>query len=277
MGKTVLKRFIKNKRAVIGLVIFGVLLFLALTADLYIDYDTQVINQNIASQLQGPSPEHWMGTDAYGRDIFFRLIYGTRVSLAISFSTMILATFFGVVIGSSCGYFGGRLDIIVMRIMDVFLSIPAIILAIAIVASLGTGAVNLVIAMTLSYIPSLSRIVRSAVMSVKNNDYVRAAKAMGASNFRIITTHVLTNALGPIIVQFTLGIGDAIMGTAGLGFLGLGIQPPLPEWGNMLAAGKEYIRYMPYMVVFPGLFIMLTVLSLNLIGDALRDALDARV
>lgn len=277
MGKTVLKRFAKNKRAVVGMTIFAVLVFLALTADLYIDYDTQVINQDISQQLLKPSADHWMGTDSYGRDIFFRLVYGTRVSLAISFSTMILATFFGVIIGAACGYYGGRLDTIVMRIMDIFLSIPALLLAIAIVASLGTGAVNLVIAMTLSYIPGLSRIVRSAVMTVKNNDYVRAAKAMGASDFRIITTHVLTNALGPIIVQFTLGIGDTIMGTAGLGFLGLGIQPPLPEWGNMLAAGKEYIRYLPYMVVFPGLFIMLTVLSLNLIGDALRDALDARV
>ena len=218
-----------------------------------------------------------MGTDDYGRDILARVIYGTRISLTIGLTTVACAMAAGIVIGAVSGYFGGRLDNVIMRVMDVFMSIPSMLLAIAVVASLGPGIVNIMIAVGLALVPGYSRVVRSAVLSVRNKEFVQAAKAVGDSHFSIILHHIIPNALAPVIVQATLGVGEVIITAAGLSFLGLGIAPPMPEWGAMLSEGREFIRYMPHLVLFPGLSIMITVLALNLLGDGLRDALDPRM
>ena len=271
------RRFFRNKQAVIGLVIFVMLVFVAVFADVLVDYDNQVIKQDIVNKRQPPSSEHLMGTDDYGRDILARVIYGTRISLTIGLTTVACAMAAGIVIGAVSGYFGGRLDNVIMRVMDVFMSIPSMLLAIAVVASLGPGIVNIMIAVGLALVPGYSRVVRSAVLSVRNKEFVQAAKAVGDSHFSIILHHIIPNALAPVIVQATLGVGEVIITAAGLSFLGLGIAPPMPEWGAMLSEGREFIRFMPHLVLFPGVSIMITVLALNLLGDGLRDALDPQM
>ena len=218
-----------------------------------------------------------MGTDALGRDVMARLIYGARISLTIGLITAISALTIGGLIGAVAGFYGGKLDDILMRIMDIFLSLPSMLLAIAVIASLGSGITNIMIAVAVSYIPYYARIIRSSVLSIRNKEYIESARAIGTSDFRIIMKHIIPNAIGPVIVQATLGVGEIIISAAGLSFLGLGIEPPLPEWGKMLSEGKEVIRSSPYLVIFPGLCIMTTVLSLNLLGDGLRDALDPRL
>lgn len=267
-------KYKKSKSAMLGLVVFAIIVLIALFASVIVDYDTQVIAQDISNKLQTPSLEHWFGTDAYGRDMFARIVYGTRISLVIGVTTTAVSMFFGIVLGSISGYFGNKIDSIIMRIMDVFMSIPSMLLAIAVVASLGSGIVNIMIAVTIAIVPGYARIVRASVLSIKNKEYVQSARAIGDTHFNIIRRHILPNCAGTIIVQATLGVGSIIITAAGLSFLGLGISPPTPEWGSMLAEGKEYIRYYPHLVVIPGLAIMITVLSLNLLGDGLRDALD---
>lgn len=273
----IFKRLCRNKTAIIGGVVVVFLLLLAIFADVLHDYDTQVIKQDIMARLQSPSSEHWFGTDEMGRDIFARVCYGAKYSLLISFCAAVISLAIGLVCGALAGYYGGWIDMIVMRFMDVLLAIPGTLLAIAIVASLGSSITNLIIALSVSGIPGFSRIVRSSVLTVRDNDYIEAAKAIGATDKTIIFKHVLPNGMAPLIVQSTLRIASVILTTAGLSFLGLGVPAPHPEWGAMLSNARSYIRDYSYMALFPGLAIMTTILCLNLLGDGLRDALDPRL
>lgn len=267
----------KNKMALLGLGILVILVLLALFADVIADYDTVVIKQNLANRLKGPSAEHWLGTDEFGRDIFARLIHGARVSLKVGIIAVGISIVLGGILGALAGFYGGRIDNIIMRIMDVFLAVPSILLAIAIVSALGPSILNLMVAISISSVPSYARIVRASVLSIRDQEFVEAARAIGANNARIIFRHIIPNSLAPVIVQGTLGVASAILSTAGLSFIGLGIQPPAPEWGSMLSGGRQYLRYAWWVTTFPGVAIMITILSLNLLGDGLRDALDPRL
>lgn len=270
-------RLKKNKQAMLGLTVFIAIVLLAVAAPIFIDYDSQVVAQDIGNKLSSPSREHPLGTDGYGRDILARLIYGARISITIGVITAFCALFVGGLIGAVAGFYKGGVDNILMRIMDVFLSLPSTLLAIAVIAALGSSIINLMIAVAVSYMPIYARVIRSSVLSIRNKEYIESARAIGTSDFRIIRKHIIPNAIGPVIVQATLGVGEIIIAAAGFSFLGLGIEPPLPEWGKMLSEGREVIRSMPSQVVYPGLCILVTVLSLNLLGDGLRDALDPRL
>lgn len=274
--KEIVKRLFRNRSAVMGMIIFMCIIVIALSADMLFDYETQVIKQDIMNRLQAPSSEHWFGTDEMGRDIFARTMYGAKYSLKIGFSASIISLAIGLVIGAVAGYYGGWIDMVIMRIMDVLLAIPGTLLAIAIVAALGSSVNNLIIAMSISGIPGFARIVRSSVLTVKDNEYVEAARAIGATDKTIIFGHVLPNGMAPLIVQATLRVANVILSTAGLSFLGLGVPAPHPEWGALLTNARSYIRDYSYMCLFPGLAIMTTILSLNLFGDGLRDALDPK-
>ena len=271
------KRLCRNKTAVLGLIIVIALALIALLSPVFYDYDSQIIKTNYSAALQGPSAEHWFGTDEMGRDIFNRVMYGSTTSLSIGLVTVIVALTGGLLLGATAGYYGGKVDMIIMRIMDIFLAVPGTLLAICIVASLGNSIMNLVIAQAVSSIPSFSRVVRGAVITARDAEYVEAARAIGAKDARIIFKDVLPNSLAPIIVQTTLQVASVILSIAGLSFIGLGIPAPRPEWGAMLSASRAYIRDYSYMCLFPGLAIMTTILSLNLLGDGLRDALDPRL
>ncbi len=271
------RRLKRNKMAILGLVILIILVLLALFADVIANYDNVVIKQNLAHRLQGPSAAHWLGTDEFGRDIFARLVHGTRVSLQVGIVAVGISIVIGGILGAVAGYYGGKLDNTIMRIMDIFLAVPSILLAIAIVSALGPSIINLMLAISISSVPSYARIVRASVLSIRDQEFIEAAKAIGASNTRIIFRHIIPNSLAPVIVQATLGVASAILSTAGLSFIGLGIQPPAPEWGSMLSGGRQYLRYAWWVTTFPGVAIMITILSLNLLGDGLRDALDPRL
>ncbi len=267
----------KNKLAMFGLVLMGLMLLTALCAGIFLDYDTQVIGQSIRQRLQWPSAAHWFGTDQYGRDLFARVIWGSRISLFVGFFTVGIAMSVGSLIGAFAGYYGGRVDNILMRIMDVFLAMPGTIMAVAIVGALGPGIINVLMAMSICRIPQFARIVRSAIISIRSQEFVEAARCCGSRDLRIIFRHILPNAVGPIVVQATIGMATTILGVAGLSFIGLGIEAPLPEWGSMLSEAKSQMMYQPYLMFFPGIAIVLAVLALNLIGDGLRDALDPRM
>lgn len=271
------RRLKKNRMAVLGICLIGMFILMAIFADVIADYDTEVIKINVRERLEGPSMNHWFGTDEYGRDIFARIVHGTRISLFVGVISVGIALSIGGTLGALAGYYGGRLDNIIMRFLDILLAIPSILLAICIVAALGASIVNLMIAVGISNIPGFARVVRASVLSVKDQEYVEAARAIGARDHTIILRHVLPNALAPVIVFATLKVATAIMATAGLSFIGLGVKPPAPEWGSMLAGGRAFIRDQMYIVLFPGLAIMTTILSLNLLGDGLRDALDPRL
>jgi peptide/nickel transport system permease protein len=268
-------RLKKNKLALVGLFIIIILVLVAIFADFIASYD--YADQNLKLALKGPSSEHWFGTDEFGRDIFSRIVYGSRVSLKVGFIAVSIAVIIGGFLGAISGYYGGKIDNVIMRFMDILLAIPGILLSISIVAALGPGLIKLMIAVGISSVPQYARIVRASVLSVKDHEFIEAAKAMGASDFRIIVTHILPNCLAPIIVQATLGVALAILTVAGLSFIGLGIQPPTPEWGAMLSGGRSYIRDYSYMTIFPGLAIVLIIFALNVLGDGLRDALDPKL
>lgn len=267
-------RLRKNKLAMLGLAILVVMVALAVCADWIADYDTNVTGMNMAERLQTPSAKHWFGTDSYGRDVFARIIHGSRLSLSLSIFAMLAAVAIGSIIGAIAGYYGGRVDDVLMRLMDILLAIPPMLMSISIVAALGHSMVNLMIALSLAYIPVFARVIRSSILTVKGQEFIEAAKACGTSNARIILRHIIPNAIGPIIVQATLAMGSTILIISSLSFMGMGIQPPQPEWGTMLYEGRDLIRTSPYLVIFPGIAIALAVLSLNLLGDGLRDALD---
>ncbi len=270
-----LRRLFRNKLAIIGMVILGLFVFCAIFAPWIAPYDP--IAQDITRRREPPSWEHPFGLDEVGRDLLSRVIYGARVSLYVGVASVSLAIIAGTLIGAVSGYAGGWIDNVIMRIMDIMLAFPSLLLAIAIVAILGPGLLNMLYAIAFVSIPAYARIVRASVLAAKEMDYTLAARAIGCSSSRILFRHIMPNCLTPIIVQGTLGIATAILDAAGLSFLGLGAQPPTPEWGAMLGQGRGSVFTAPHVVIFPGLAIMLSVLGFNLLGDGLRDALDPRL
>lgn len=273
--------FSVNRGAVIGLFVFGILLIVAIFAPLIAPYAPDV--QFRDALLRPPfwdanaDPRFLLGTDPVGRDMLSRLIHGARYSLFIGFFVVVGALIVGVVLGVLAGYFRGWVDVLIMRIMDIILAFPPLLLALVLVAILGPGLFNAMIAIALVLQPHFARLVRAAVMAEKSREYVTAAKLSGASHFRLMMITILPNCLGPLIVQATLSFSNAILEAAALGFLGMGAQPPTPEWGTMLASAREFILKAPWVVTFPGLAILITVLAINLIGDGLRDALDPKL
>lgn len=275
--KLVWKRFLKNKLAVAGLIVLSLIIVVAIFADVIYDYDLDAIELNSEMRLKPPSKMHPLGTDEGGRDILARIIYGARISLPIAFATILIATIVGGLLGAIAGYGSRRVDNIIMRFMDIFLAIPSILLSIAIVSALGASVTNLLIAISVSNIPPFARIVRASVLSIRNEEYIEAARLVGANDLRITLRHILPNAMAPIIVQATLCIAGSILSIASLSFIGLGIVPPTPEWGSMLSTGRQFIRHAWWITTFPGIAIILSILSLNLMGDGLRDALDPKM
>ncbi len=277
------RRFKKNKLALSGMIVLLALVLIALSTiviDLVTDnaiYNNKVIKQNLRLRLQGPSKDHIFGLDEFGRDIFMRMIWAVRYSLFMGTIAIALSTIVGVILGSIAGYYGKVTDNIIMRFMDVLLAIPSMLLATAIVAALGTSLTNVLIAIAISYVPTFARTVRASVLTIKDQEFIEATRAIGASDLRIIFKYILPNSMAPLIVQATLGVAGAILSIAGLSFLGLGIQPPTPEWGSMLSSARSYIREGWHITVIPGLGIMITILALNVMGDGLRDALDPRL
>nr|WP_077327994.1 nickel transporter permease [Virgibacillus siamensis] len=276
LWKDVFFRLIKSKTSLIGLCIILLLIVTAIFAPLIATHNPTSY-ESITNRYQPPSAEHFLGTDALGRDIFSRIVYGTRISIQIGVFTVAISMIIGVLLGGIAGYFGKWIDQIIMRVVDILMAFPSILLAIALVAVLGPSLQNAMIAVGIVGIPQFARIVRSAVLSVKETEYIEAAKAIGAKNGRVLMQHVLPNCLAPIIVQATLSVGTAILDAAGLSFLGLGAQPPTPEWGAMLSDGRAALQNAPWVVAFPGIAIFLVVLGFNLFGDGLRDALDPRL
>lgn len=277
MAAEIWQRLLRNKMAMLGLAILAILALLAIFADVIADYDTMVVAQNIPERLQGPSAAHWFGTDEFGRDIFARIIHGGRVSLVVGLISVSVSLLAGGSLGAFAGFYGGRVDNVIMRVMDIFLAVPSILLAITIVAALGTNLVNVMLAIGVSGIPTFARIVRAAVMGVKDQEFVESARAIGETNTAIIFREILPNCMAPIIVQSTLSVASAILSSASLSFIGLGVQPPDPEWGAMLSSGRNFLRDAMHITLFPGLAIVVTILALNLLGDGLRDALDPRL
>lgn len=269
------RRFKKHKVALFGLVLLFVLILVAIFAEQLAPYGYD--EQNAKTKFIAPSPEFPFGTDNFGRDILSRIIYGSRISLQVGLISVIVSSTIGVVLGVLAAYYGGTLDNIIMRFLDVLMAIPGMIFAVAIAASLGPGIDKMMLAIGLGHAPQFARVVRATVLSVKEQEYVEAARLMGDSDLKIITKHILPNAMAPMVVQATLNVGTSVISAASLSFLGLGIQPPIPEWGSMLASARGYLRDYWWMTTFPGFMIMITVLSLNLVGDGLRDALDPRL
>lgn len=276
-------QFKHNKLAVAGLII--ILLFIVtIIATLVIDlvtgntfYEEYIVKQNLQLRLAKPSLAHPFGCDEFGRDLLLRILWGTRLSMAIGVVAIILSVLMGAPFGMIAAYYGGKVDNIIMRIMDVLLAVPYMLLAMAIVAALGTSTVNLLIALAVSGIAKYARVARAAVLTVKDSEFVEAARAVGASDFTILFKYILPNALAPILVQISLGIGDSILAVAGLSYLGLGVQPPQPEWGAILTTARTYMRDAMHISIFPGLFLVVAVIAFNLFGDGLRDALDPKL
>ena len=271
----VMKRLSRQKGAMLGLAIVIVMLVLAVLSPWIIPYPYEELN--VKEAFQTPSAAHLFGTDNLGRDVFSRLLYGARYSLLIGFGAAALSHLLGMILGSVAGYFGGKVDNILMRICDVFQSIPNIIMNIVLVCALGDGMDKTILALGLSATPNVARIMRSSILSIRKMEYIDAATSVNCSNARIIVKHAIPNALSPILVNFTMGVAGAIMGAVTLSYIGLGVQPPNPEWGAMLTAGRQYILKYPYLCIFPGLMIVITILALNLLGDGLRDAMDPKL
>lgn len=269
------RRLSRSKTAIIGLFIVGLYVLTAIFGPYLAPHDP--IAQDLSKTFSAPSAQHLMGCDEFGRDIFSRIIHGARVSLIIQFNSVVIALVVGIALGAMGGYFGGLIDEVIMRFMDVMLAFPGMLLALAIVAMLGPNLTNLIVAIGIYSVPQFARVTRGAVISVKKNEYVTAAKAIGESDLSIVVRYVLPNALSPIIVQTTLRMATVLLTAAGLGFLGLGVQPPTPEWGTMLSGARMYLRTAPFVAFFPGLAIMLVVLGFNFFGDGLQDALNPRL
>lgn len=269
------RSFKKNKLAIVGLSLVTFFILLAIFAPLIAPYE--YADQKLSDKHLAPSSEHWFGTDEFGRDIFSRILYGSRISLWVGFISVAGSVIVGSFLGIIAGYYGKWVDTIISRIFDIILAFPSILLAIAVVSALGPSLRNALIAIAIINVPTFGRLLRSRVLSVKEEEYIVAAKAIGMKDSRILIHHILPNSLAPIIVQGTLAIATAIIECAALGFLGMGAQAPTPEWGKMLADSREFILQAPWTVLFPGLAIMLTVLGFNLMGDGLRDALDPRM
>ena len=268
-------RFRKNKLAMAGLFLLLLMMLAILAAPLYVPYE-QVVKQNIVDKFTPPCAEYWFGTDQFGRDLFARIVYGGRISLFMGLAVVAISFVAGYALGGAAGYFGGKVDSVIMRIVDMFMAIPAMLLSMAVVAALGTGVDKLLVALSISQIPRFTRVVRSSIMTLRNQEFVEAAKCCGTSSARIILKHILPNGMGPVIVSATLTLGQVILSIASLGFLGIGVSSPTPEWGTILSENKVHIRYYPYLGLIPGICIALAVMAVNFIGDGLRDALDPR-
>ncbi|HZK00208.1 MAG TPA: ABC transporter permease [Tissierellaceae bacterium] len=270
------RRYKKSKTAMFGLIVLSFIILAIIIGTILID-ETLVTQQNSSDRFHPSSLNYWFGADGFGRDIFARIVYGGRASLAIGFGSSFLALITGGTLGLLVGYYGGRFDNIVMRLVDIIISIPPILLSLAIVSALGATMTNLIIAITISRIPSFVRVIRSGVMGVTDNEYIEAAHSGGTSDFRIIFRHILPNVMSVVIVETTMSMSQLLLQAATLSFLGLGIQPPSPEWGAMLSEAREFMRIHPMLMVYPGIAIVFSTLSLSLIGDGLRDAFDPRL
>ena len=271
------RQYKKNKGAVVGLFVLCAFIIIAVVSSFIWDYKTDITGMNAAQRLLKPCKEHLFGTDHMGRDVLARVFYGTRYSLLIGFGSTLISTFFGIMFGAIAGYYGGKIEDITMRIVELLLMIPNMLLTIVIVSAFGISLGNLLLAQGLATIPHFTRNARAAIMTVRDSEYVEAARAMGVSDFKIILKHILPNALSPILVQVTSRIGGCIVGAAGFSFLGLGVPIPTPEWGAMLSDSRVHMRTYPHLVMFPGLAILILVLAINQIGDGLRDALDPKL
>jgi peptide/nickel transport system permease protein len=270
-----LKLLSEDMTGALGLVIVAVFVLLAFLAPAIAPADP--LEQNLENIRLAPSLEHLMGTDEFGRDLLSRVVHGARISLSVSFAAVVLSTAIGVIIGLFAGYFGGILDEVTMRLTDVLLSLPYFVLAIVIVSALGPGLTNSMLAIAISHTPSYIRLVRGSALSIKNEDYIKAAYVSGNSELRILFFHVLPNIMAPVIVLTTLHIADAFINLSSLSFIGLGAQPPTPEWGTIVATARAYLLVSPHLFVFPGLALLTVVLGFNLLGDAMRDILDPRL
>ena len=272
--REIMSRLAENKAAILGLAIFIIEVIIALVGWFWTPYGWETMD--FSNMYATPSWAHPLGCDEFGRDILSRLMYGARYSLVIGLGTVV-SVMIGIVVGSIAGFFGGIVDDVIMRLLDIIQAIPAMLLAVAISAVFGTGFDKCIIAIALSSAPATVRLLRASIMTVRKNEYVEAATAIGASQLRIITKHVLQNSLSPLIVNSTMSVGTSIIMAAGLSYMGLGVQAPNPEWGAMLSGSRAYIRDYPHMVLIPGLTIMITVLALNMLGDGLRDAMDPKL
>jgi peptide/nickel transport system permease protein len=273
--RAIVRQFRRNRAGVVGLLIVGGFVLVAVLAESLVPYDP--VKQNLAVALRPPGGAYPLGTDELGRDILSRIIMGARVSLLMSMAAVAGASILGTFLGGVAGYFGGRLDQVIMRGIDVLLALPGILLAITIIAVLGVGLINVVVAIAVSGIPVFARLARAATLTVKENEYIQAARALGMSERRILANHILPNILAPLLVQCTLLMATAILTASSLSFLGLGAQPPTPEWGAMLSSGRTYLTSRPHVGTSPGIAVVLAVLGFNLLGDGLRDALDPRL
>lgn len=274
MIKLYFERIKRNKMAVAGIILIALLSLIALGSPLIAPYHPS--QQNLIERLQSPSLKHWIGTDDLGRDILSRMIFGTRISLMVGLVAVLISTFFGTLIGLAAGYFGKWTDSILMRFVDILLCFPTFFLILMVIAFLEPNIINVMIIIGATSWTGLARLVRGETLSLKEREFILAAKSLGLSNRRILLVHILPNVIAPILVSATLGVGNAILIESSLSFLGLGVQPPTPSWGNMLTAGKDYIYFAWWLSLFPGLAILITVLSFNLLGEGLRDALDPR-
>ncbi|MBR1919842.1 MAG: ABC transporter permease [Spirochaetales bacterium] len=273
--KRVIKQLMKNKLAVVGLIILIIEIIVAILAPVIIPYD--YTEMDFTAMFSGPSAKHWFGCDDMGRDIFSRVIYASRYSISIGIFAVMMGACIGIVIGAFAGFFGGQVDNILMRCLDVIQAIPGMLLMIVISAVLGPGFVNTIFALSVSSIAGMARMLRAQMMKERGNEYIEAAQSINCSKLRIIFVHLLPNCVSPLIVMGTMGVAQTITMAASLSFIGLGVQPPTPEWGSMLSAARQFMRQAPHLIVFPGLAIAITVLALNLLGDGLRDALDPKL
>ena len=269
------KRFFKNKLSILGLAVVTILILVSLLAGVLRPYDPLKIS--ISNRTQGPSPTHYLGTDHFGRDIYSRILSGAKISLTVGILSVALGALIGIILGAIGGYFGGWLDYVIVLIMDTIISFPATLLAIGLMSVMGLGVTNIIVALAFIGIPVYGRVVRGAVLSIREKEYIEAARASGSSHLKLILIHVLPNAMAPLIVVTTIGVANAILIEAALSFLGLGVAPPAPSWGNMLADGRNFITQAPWMTIFPGIAISITVLGFNTLGDGLRDVLDPKL
>lgn len=267
-------RTVSNPSARVGLIVLAIVVLACVLGPLLIPLDPNA--QNLAVSLQGSSPKHLLGTDGYGRDVLIRLLYGGRYSILLGVVSVILGIVIGLPIGSISGFFGGKVDAIIQRITEVIISFPGILLALALIAALGVGAINVVIAVTISSIPVFIRLARASALTIRELPYIEAAKSLGVSRWRSVFVHVIPNSIAPIVVQASLQVGLTILTAAGLGFLGLGVPPPTPEWGSMLGESRSFIFRDPQLALYPGLMIFVVVIAFNLLGDGLRSALNPR-
>lgn len=274
-GRDVIRRLFRNKLAVVGLILIVIIVVATVGAPIFAPYDYDAAN--LANRFQMPCWEHPFGTDNYGRDLFSRLLYGGRISLLVAIVAVAISLVIGMFLGATTGFFQGKYDTIVMRLLDIIMAIPSMLMAIAVSSALGTGVLNTALAVSISGIPASARLMRSNVMQLRDQEFVEAARLTGSTNMRIIFKHILPNTLAPIIVDSTLRIGGCIMAISGLSFVGLGVTPPTPEWGSILSSGRAYLRDFWPLVVFPGMCIMVTLFGFNIFGDGLRDALDPKL